>query len=73
MSVEKQPYRRKTILEEIYDTKIRLNNYDVNLENCVVTGKFLSEALLFGEHGENMLCTEIVTLPELIYKLFWWY
>ena len=24
------------------------------------TGKSLSEALLFGEHGENMLCTEIV-------------
>ena len=24
------------------------------------TGKFLSEALLFAEHGENMLCTEIV-------------
>ena len=22
------------------------------------TGKSLSEALLFGEHGENMLCTE---------------
>ena len=25
-----------------------------------VTGKFLSEALLFAEHGENMLCTKIV-------------
>ena len=24
------------------------------------TGKFLSEALLFAEHGENMLCTKIV-------------
>ena len=24
------------------------------------TGKSLSEALLFGEHGENMLCTKIV-------------
>ena len=24
------------------------------------TGKSLSEALLFGEHGENMLCTEVV-------------
>ena len=23
------------------------------------TGKFLSEALLFAEHGENMLCTKI--------------
>ena len=28
------------------------------------TGKFLSEALLFVEHGENMLCKEIV-LSEL--------
>ena len=28
---------------------------------CVVcTGKSLSEALLFAEHGENMLCTKIV-------------
>ena len=26
----------------------------------VVTGKSLSEALLFAEHGENMLCTNIV-------------
>ena len=24
------------------------------------TGKSLSEALLFAEHGENMLCTKIV-------------
>ena len=26
----------------------------------LVTGKSLSEALLFAEHGENMLCTKIV-------------
>ena len=25
-----------------------------------ITGKSLSEALLFAEHGENMLCTKIV-------------
>ena len=25
----------------------------------ITTGKSLSEALLFAEHGENMLCTEI--------------
>ena len=25
-----------------------------------VTGKSLSEALLFAEHGENMMCTKIV-------------
>ena len=26
------------------------------------TGKSLSEALLFAEHGENMLCTKIVNV-----------
>ena len=26
----------------------------------MATSKFLSEALLFAEHGENMLCTKIV-------------
>ena len=37
-----------------------------NLYNVLIictttgTGKSLSEALLFAEHGENMLCTEIV-------------
>ena len=29
-------------------------------ESASLTGKSLSEALLFGEHGENMLCTEYV-------------
>ena len=29
-------------------------------ENILDTGKSLSEALLFAEHGENMLCTKIV-------------
>ena len=33
----------------------KLSNLKIN-----VTGKSLSEALLFAEHGENMLCTEIV-------------
>ena len=28
--------------------------------NDISTGKSLSEALLFAEHGENMLCTKIV-------------
>ena len=28
--------------------------------NLLITGKSLSEALLFAEHGENMLCTKIV-------------
>ena len=27
---------------------------------AVITGKSLSEALLFAEHGKNMLCTKIV-------------
>ena len=30
------------------------------IQECI-TGKSLSEALLFAEHGENMLCTEIVS------------
>ena len=30
------------------------------------TGKSLSEALLFAEHGENMLCTKIVRMSETI-------
>ena len=30
------------------------------MKSIVHTGKSLSEALLFAEHGENMLCTEIV-------------
>ena len=29
-------------------------------EHLLGTGKPLSEALLFAQHGENMLCTEIV-------------
>ena len=29
--------------------------------SSVFTGKSLSESLLFAEHGENMLCTEIVS------------
>ena len=29
-------------------------------KNRHVTGKSLSEALLLAEHGENVLCTEIV-------------
>ena len=30
------------------------------VKSKVCTGKSLSEAILFAEHGENMLCTEIV-------------
>ena len=32
----------------------------INLPNSKSTGKSLSEAFLFAEHGENLLCTEIV-------------
>ena len=31
------------------------------------TGKSLSEALLFSEHGENILCTEIVSGIQKIF------
>ena len=30
------------------------------------TGKSLSEALLFAEHGENMLCTKLFRMSETI-------
>ena len=30
------------------------------IHNPFTTGKSLAEALLFAEHGENMLCTKIV-------------
>ena len=36
---------------------------DINITTIskyISTGKSLSEALLFAEHGENMLCTKIV-------------
>ena len=31
-----------------------------NYRFCPLTGKYLSEALLFAKHGENMLCRKIV-------------
>ena len=32
----------------------------LEFKNCAIsTGKSLSEALLFAEHGDNMLCTKI--------------
>ena len=30
------------------------------IKKTVHTSKYLSEALLFAEHGENMLCTKII-------------
>ena len=38
-------------------TRLKTNPYNVV---GAATGKFLSEALLFAEHGENLLCTKIV-------------
>jgi hypothetical protein len=35
-------------------------------ENMSHTGKFLSEALLFAEHWENMFCTKIVLNAKTI-------
>ena len=34
-----------------------LDNIQVGMYNVYYTGKSLSEALIFAEHGENMLCT----------------
>ena len=49
-------WRRKKIPSCSY---LALNHTQITcLTTC--TGKSLSEALLFAEHGENMLCIEIV-------------
>ena len=42
--------KKATKIDEIFTVDLTLCN----------TGKSLSEALLFAEHGENMLCTKIV-------------
>jgi hypothetical protein len=39
---------------------IVLSRLEHSEEKATFTGKSLSEALLFAEHGENMLCTKIV-------------
>ena len=44
-----------TLNSKDYLLKARILNH-----NWICTGKSLSEALLFSEHGENMLCTKIV-------------
>ena len=36
----------------------------------VATGKSLPEALLFAEHGENMLCTKIVLNVRVEFGIF---
>ena len=50
-AIRKNDERDNLLLEEIVSLKAK---------NVELTGKSLSEALLFSEHGENMLCTKIV-------------
>ena len=47
------------VLSAVEDIWITLTSFVFSLFSF--TCKSLSEALLFGEHGENMLCTEIVS------------
>ena len=50
----------KTEPESYEDQNLESNQMNSNTD----TGKSLSEALLFGEHGENMSCTEMVLNVE---------
>ena len=45
---------------EFIDKFIATHTGVTRLENKIDTGKSLSEALLFTEHGEKILCTKIV-------------
>ena len=40
---------------------IYFNTFLIIESNILYTGKSLPKAFLFAEHGENMLCTEIVS------------
>ena len=65
-TIDSDPHRVHTylIVKFIYSekaTKIWRNRP----QGFDVIGKFLSEALLFAEHGENMLCIEIVLNVEI--------
>ena len=51
-------WQRFTCNSKSLTTYLMLNNKNIFFQ--VYTGKSLSEALLFGEHGEKMLCTEII-------------
>ena len=56
-STPKAPSRHREFFEKLYgsfDSKI------FHFSKLTGTGKSLSESLIFAEHGENMLCTEIV-------------
>ena len=52
------------IITSILVTGIQVNFFK---KGWLCTGKSLSEALLFAEHGENMLCTEIVSDIQKIF------
>ena len=45
---------------EKYDKNEEKNEHHIYFWESSSTGKSLSEALIFAEHRENMLCTEIV-------------
>ena len=49
--------------------EILKNGNLVSKKMYLITGKSLSEALLFAEHGENMLCTKIV-LTISVHNMF---
>ena len=57
---------KNLILVHLGNNSIKLSTvdfaseFDRKFEKSFCTGKSLSEALLFAEHRENMLCTEIV-------------
>ena len=40
-----------------YKQKVEKIEIKPELDNTEITGKSFSEALIFAEHGENMLCT----------------
>ena len=48
--------------DPMYENEVKFYRTHICISDTVYTctGKSLSEALLFSEHGENMLCTKIV-------------
>ena len=49
----------KLTVEPLAEPRRTVDHGDGRMDDSF-TGKSLSEALLFAEHGENMLCTKIV-------------
>ena len=52
--------RYKFVSLELFSKKATKNDEIFTADLTLTTGKSLSEALLFAEHGENMLCTKNV-------------